>query len=151
MIPNYSKSGNLGRSFQHFAAHGFSGRRAGINESWQAVIDSLPTDIGLTFRVSPWDEPAATLHEIDRQSNRAKLINLQLPRLDEGVRFNDDHKLQSFIVDAYHAGRTMANTIIFIDTFVDSDRGYYPRNGLLDRRFNPRPAFYALKRAALGK
>ena len=26
------------------------------------------------------------------------------------------------------------------DTFMDVDRGYYPRNAFIDRRFNPRPA-----------
>jgi hypothetical protein len=44
----------------------------------------------------------------------------------------------------------MANTSVFIDTFIDCDIGYYPRIGLLDRRFNPRPAFYALKLKSLG-
>ena len=29
-------------------------------------------------------------------------------------------------------------SVVFIDTFVDHDRGYYPRHGLLDRRSNPR-------------
>jgi hypothetical protein len=71
--------------------------------------------------------------------------------LDEGVYFNDNVKLSSFIVDAYKASQTMLNTTLFIDTFVDSDRGYYPRIGLVDRRFNPRPAFYALKLVSLLK
>lgn len=26
------------------------------------------------------------------------------------------------------------------DTFMDVDRGYYPRRAFIDRRFNPRPA-----------
>lgn len=138
-----------GKTFQHFASHGFSSRQADKAESWLSMIGNQADDIGLTFRVSPWEEPGAALREIDRQSKRVKLINLQLPRLDEGVCLDDDHGLQSFIVDAYQASRTMANTTVFMDTFVDSDRGYYPRNGLLDRRFNPRPAFYALKLASL--
>ncbi len=138
-----------GKTFQHFASHGFSCKQADKAEIWLSMIGNQADDIGLTFRVSPWDEPIATLHEIDRQSKRVKLINLQLPRLDEGVCFDDDDKLQSFIVDAYNASRTMVNTTVFVDTFVDSDRGYYPRNGLLDRRLNPRPAFYALKLASL--
>ncbi|MEN8173118.1 MAG: hypothetical protein ABFS03_09595, partial [Chloroflexota bacterium] len=99
--------------------------------------------------VSPWDDPGTALHQINQQSNHLKLINLQLPRLDEGVRFEDDQKTSVFVVDAFKAGRKMKNTTIFIDTFLDSDRGYYPRNGLLDRRFNPRPAFYALKLASM--
>jgi hypothetical protein len=138
-----------GKTFQHFASHGFSSRQVDKAENWLSMIDNQVDDIGLTYRVSPWDEPSAAMREIDQQSKRVKLINLQLPRLDEGVCFDDDNRLQSFIVDAYKASRTMVNTTVFIDTFVDSDRGYYPRNGLLDRRFNPRPAFYALKLASL--
>ncbi len=137
-----------GKTFQHFASHGFSFEQADKAESWLSMIGDKVNNIGLTFRVSPWDEPTATLHKIERQSKRSKLINLQLPRLDEGVCFDNDDKLQSFIVAAYNASRTMVNTTVFMDTFVDSDRGYYPRNGLLDRRLNPRAAFYALKLAS---
>jgi len=143
------EDGGDGKTFQHFASHGFSWKQADEAEAWLSGVGDLADDVGLTFRVSPWDEPASTLREIERRSRRARLINLQLPRLDEGVCFDDDERLQAFIVDAYNASRTMANTTVFVDTFVDSDRGYYPRIGLLDRRFNPRPAFYALKLASL--
>ena len=34
---------------------------------------------------------------------------------------------------------------MFLDTFVDHDRGYYPRNGLLDRRYNPRLGYYVFR------
>ena len=137
------------KTFQHFAAHGFSHTQIKKAEQWLSMVENVADDVGVTFRVSPWDDPSSVLREIDRQSDRPKLVNLQLPRRDEGVRFEDDAKLQIFIVDAYNVSRTMANTTVFIDTFIDSDRGYYPRNGLLDRRFNPRPAFYALKIASL--
>lgn len=140
-----------GKTFQHFASHGFARTQVDKAEHWLSMIDDQASGIGLTFRVSPWEEPEAALHEIEQQSKRSKLINLQLPRLDEGVHFDDDNTLQSFIVAAYNASRTMSNTTIFIDTFIDSDRGYYPRIGLLDRRFNPRPAFYALKLASILK
>jgi hypothetical protein len=137
------------KTFQHFASHGFSCHHVEQIKNWLSMIPKQADDIGLTYRVSPWDDPASTLREIDQQFNHEKLINLQLPRLDEGVCFDDDDKLLSFIVEAYQASRKMACTTVFIDTFIDSDRGYYPRIGLLDRRFNPRPAFYALKQAAL--
>lgn len=144
------KEGNgSGKTFQHFASHGFSYRQAEKAEIWLSMIDNEIKDIGITFRVSPWDEPAATLRAIEKQNNHPKLINLQSPRLDEGIRFHDDDKMKSFIVEAYRASRQMADTTVFLDTFIDSDRGYYPRNGLLDRRYNPRPAFYAVKLASL--
>ncbi|MBC8335319.1 MAG: metallophosphoesterase [Anaerolineales bacterium] len=139
-----------GKTFQHFASHGFSFEDAAKAEKLLSAIDNSTDEIGLTFRVSPWDVPGDTLHKIDQQSQRIKLINLQLPRLDEGVIFEDDQQLQSFILEAYQASLAMENTTVFLDTFIDSDRGYYPRIGLVDRRFNPRPAFYALKLASIG-
>ncbi len=138
-------------SFQHFASHGFSSSHGEIAKNWLSLIDDQVDNVGVTFRVSPWDEPAAALKEIEQHRVPAKLINLQLPRMDEGVPFDDDQKLAAFIVDAYKASQMMANTTVFVDTFIDSDRGYYPRIGLVDRHFNPRPAFYALKLAALVK
>ncbi len=150
VVPIIEDEGD-GNSFQHFASHGFSSKKMGEVEMWLSTINDLADGIGITFRVSPWDDAVATLQEIDQHSERIKLINLQLPRLDEGVRFEDGQQVQSFIVDAYNVSRTMSNTTVFMDTFVDSDRGYYPRNGLLDRRFNPRSAFYALKLASLMK
>ena len=33
---------------------------------------------------------------------------------------------------------------VFVDGFVDHDRSYYPHIGLVDRRFNPRPALERL-------
>lgn len=68
-----------------------------------------------------------------------------MPRLNEGKCFDDEKKLEKFIINVYKTSRTMQNSTVFLDTFVDNDRGYYPRIGLLDRRFNPRKAFHSLK------
>ena len=68
-----------------------------------------------------------------------------MPGLNEGKCFDDEKKMEKFIIDVYKTSRTMENSTVFLDTFVDNDRGYYPRIGLLDRRLNPRKAFHALK------
>ena len=140
-----------GKTFQHFASHGFSWQQADAAEAWLSSAGDLADDVGLTFRVSPWDDPDSALRAIAPLNGRACLINLQLPRLDEGACFADDKRLATFLVAAYNASRELADATVFVDTFIDSDRGYYPRIGLLDRRFNPRPAFYALKLAALAE
>ncbi|MCP4139769.1 MAG: hypothetical protein GY755_05670 [Chloroflexi bacterium] len=139
-----------GKTFQHFASHGFSSGENDKAEKWLGEIGEQE-DVGVTFRVSPWNDPAPALKRINKSHKGRKLVNLQLPRRDEGIRFEDDEKLSAFIVDVYKSSLSMSNTTIFLDTFVDSDRGYYPRNGLVDRRYNPRPAFYALKLASLEK
>ncbi len=142
------KESDDGKTFQHFASHGFSCRQISRAQNWLSQIEPSSGEIGLTFRVSPWDEPGVELREIERASDAIKVVNLQLPRRDEGVCFDDDSRLGAFIVEAYRASQLMTHTTVFVDTFVDSDRGYYPRIGLVDRRYNPRPAFYALKLAA---
>ena len=68
-----------------------------------------------------------------------------MPRLNEGKCFDDEKKLEKFIIDVYKISRTMQNSTVFLDIFIDNDRRYYPRIGLLDRRLNPRKAFHALK------
>ena len=68
-----------------------------------------------------------------------------MPRLNEGKRFDDEKKLEKFIIDVYKTSRILENSTVFLDTFVDNDRSYYPPIGLLDRLFNPRKAFHALK------
>ena len=131
--------------FQHFASHGFSVEQTVKAKKLLSTVNDNSHRVGLTFRVSPWDDHLTTLSEIDRQVKDHKLINLQMPRLNEGKRFDDEKKLEKFIIDVYKTSRTMQNSTVFLDTFVDNDRGYYPRIGLLDRRLNPRKAFHALK------
>jgi hypothetical protein len=40
---------------------------------------------------------------------------------------------------------------VFLDGFMDHDRSYYPRHGLIDRRYNPRRALYQLISEAYGR
>ena len=68
-----------------------------------------------------------------------------MPRLNEGKCFDDEKKLVKFKIDVYKTSRTMQNSTLFLDIFVDNDRGYYPRIGLLDRRLNPKKGFPCLK------
>ncbi|MBC8259724.1 MAG: metallophosphoesterase [SAR324 cluster bacterium] len=137
--------------FQHFASHGFSLKQKNEVQQLLEKIKTYSKNIGLTFRVTPWDDAYSVLQEIDNQFLTEKLINLQLPRLNEGVCFEDDQYLQTYIVEVYQTCRKMSKATVFLDTFIDSDRGYYPRNGLLDRRLNPRPAFHALKKVSVVK
>jgi len=109
-------------------------------------VPDLPCD-EVTFRVA-WDDPvaesvAAAMSAAARLGKGA-VINLQLPRGSEAVVFDDDRAVADRVVEAVRAARAHPDAVIFLDTFMDHDRGYYPRHGLIDRRCNPRPALYAL-------
>ena len=44
------------------------------------------------------------------------------------------------VAEAIVASKMSKRVSYVFDTFMDIDRGYFPRNGFIDRRFNPRPA-----------
>ena len=125
-----------GPSFQHFASHGFSPADGTI----PAAVD------GVTFRIAPWESPWERIAEIAGWTETAVAANLQLPRVDEGIAAADDLAAANHVAEAALAAAAFPRVAVFLDTFMDHDRGYYPRHGLVDRRFNPRPAFHALRR-----
>ena len=126
----------------HFVAHGFS---PGDD------VDSLARRAGdadeIVFRVAPdaavWESVAQAAELVAGHGFRA-VINVQLPRREEGRMFDDDVLVANRVVEAEVAARAFRDTTVFIDGFIDHDRGYYPRVGLLDRRGDPRGGLRAL-------
>ena len=76
--------------FQHFASHGFSVEQIVKAKKLLSTVNDNSHRVWLTFRVSPWDDHLTTLREIERQVKDHKLINLQMPRLNEGKCFDDE-------------------------------------------------------------
>jgi hypothetical protein len=68
-----------------------------------------------------------------------------MPRASEGVAYVQDRVIQNLIAETLFAANYMSGVAVYLDSFVDHDRGYYPRNSLLDRRYNPRPASYVFR------
>lgn len=56
---------------------------------------------------------------------------------------NDDVDTARLTAEALLAARLSPHVRYIFDTFMDIDRGYFPRNGFIDRMFNPRPALRA--------
>ena len=137
-----------GAAFQHFASHGFSLADAPFLE-WAMRELSLADRVdGVTLRASPFERPWAgtsSLFARIEASDLLALVNVQLPRSNEGVAFEDDAQTANCVLEAALVAMAYPSASVFIDTFVDHDRGYYPRNGLIDRRYNPRPAFHAMR------
>ena len=52
--------------------------------------------------------------------------------------FDDDVSNAKRIAVSVVAANQLPNVEVILDTFADSDRGYFARNGLVDRRYNPR-------------
>lgn len=70
---------------------------------------------------------------------------VELPRGGESREATDDGAVAWRVAEAFAAARAFPDVPVLLDTFVDHDRGYFPRHGLLDRRSNPRAAFHVLR------
>jgi hypothetical protein len=73
------------------------------------------------------------------------VVPVQLPREDEGVAYVDDQAISNRVAETLASSLAVNGAEVFLDTFVDHDRGYYPRNGLLDRRYNPRSSYHVFR------
>ena len=75
----------------------------------------------------------------------AVAAHVWLPRGEESVEFTDDAAVTRRVVVAALAAAANPSLSVFLDAFLDHDRGYFPRHGLLTRQSVPRPAFHALR------
>ena len=59
--------------------------------------------------------------------------------------FNDDGHNANRVAESIAAAMSVERVNVFLDTFLDVDRGYFARTGLLDRRYNPRPGSFVFR------
>ena len=107
----------------------------------------------LVFRAMPSDRVetvVAGAADLAGGVGRGALVNVELPRASESRRFDDDAAVAERVAEAAQAALRHPDVGVFLDGFVDHDRGYYPRHGLIDRRYNPRPALHRLITEAAG-
>jgi len=144
--------------FSHFASHGFRlidrdllSRVTRVN-GWSKAIDGFV--FRLTADITPLDGIRLAKH-IAADFNVIPAVHVQLPRESEGIAYTRDNEISNLVAETLVAAMAEKDVKVFLDTFVDHDRGYYPRNGLVDRRYNPRSSYYvflnllcALRRAS---
>ncbi len=127
-----------GAYFSHFTPHGFT-----------ADDPDLGRSLGerCLFRIDPEVDPVEGLERAARAAPGRAAALVLTPRNGEGRSFDDDAALCSRVERTLRAAERFPEIPVILDTFMDHDRGYFPRIGLLDRRGNPRPAYFQLLRA----
>jgi hypothetical protein len=128
--------------FSHFPRQGFTADDPRLASIAQAPVQWVMGRIGTD---------ASVTEQVDQLLSATQGVGLtalvEFPRVDEGVAATDDAQVTERVLEAFEVAQRYPQVQLFLDTFVDHDRGYYPRHGLLDRGGHPRDAFYALKRA----
>ena len=98
----------------------------------------------LTAERTPWgaiNEAAELAAELDVAAS----IHLRLCGSNPAETQEDDAWVAERVAEAALAANTRCHVAVYADTFIDNDRGYFVRNGVLDRLNNPRTAFHVLR------
>ncbi len=134
-----------GPKFSHYMSHGF---HIDDTSKLDAILPQRGSVDGFVFEVPQTDHPLPTIQRISdyAKANDIKaLINVRLAPEDPADYPQDDNHNANRAAEAAIAGYAHPDVRVLLDTFMDHDRGYFPRAGLYDRRLNPRRAAHVLR------
>jgi len=97
----------------------------------------------LTLDKAPW-AVAATANDIAAELGVCASVHLRMSGANPAIETADDQLTVNRIGEAMAAAAAFQRVTVYADTFADNDRGYFPRSGVLDRMFNPRPGFHVV-------
>jgi 3',5'-cyclic AMP phosphodiesterase CpdA len=130
----------------HFVSTGFAPQADQLVNEW-ANLDTARSVRELVFRVAPERgalESVVTAEQAAREAGYSAVVLIDLPRSSESTTFVDDQAVSERVAESVEAAFACPEATIFLDSFMDHDRSYYPRHGLIDRHHNPRPALVRL-------
>ena len=132
-----------GTTFSHFVKSGFTVKEVERHRALIAgAVERAEID-GVTVRVEIGESlPAAArrLREFGVDTGAQLLVSLKLHGPSVAAARTDDRETAARAAQAMVLSRCGSGIRYVFDTFMDVDRGYYPRHAFIDRRFNPRPA-----------
>ena len=103
---------------------------------------------GLVFRVEgmtpPWQAARSAVGACRGYGLKSSL-HIRMTKGAPGLQQTDDHWVASRLAEAVAAACAHGDVHVYADTFADVDRGYYRRHGIVDRFYNPRPAFKVVR------
>lgn len=132
-----------GSAFSHYVSYGF-GRTA-----WPDVEDFIhrhdqPRAVDAYVFTLGWDsELRESVPELVRKASAAGtkiIVNVRLASENPAEIVDDQLRIANRVAEAMVVAHAFPQAEILLDTFIDMDRGYFPRHGLYDRRINPNPA-----------
>ncbi|WP_226573920.1 metallophosphoesterase family protein [Acuticoccus sediminis] len=130
-----------GSTFHHYVSYGFA------PEAWDEVA-SFARGLGgavasLAFTLG-WEVALAeTVPDLAAKAEALGLslvANVRLQSENPAEAADDQAAIAARVAEAMVVAHAVPSAQLFLDTFIDHDRGYFPRGGLYDRRLNPNPA-----------
>lgn len=103
---------------------------------------------GFVFRLTATHNPWDAIRKTDTLADELNVdasVHVRMCGSDPAEAMQDDVWAGKRIAEAAFAACGGKRLSAYIDTFADNDRGYFVRNGVLDRLHNPRRGFHVLK------
>ena len=132
-----------GRTFSHFVKSGFTVEELAIHRDLIAGALERGEIDGVTVRLDfrePLPPAARRIREFAAGTGARVLVSLKLSGPGVATARTGDRETAARAAQAMVLSRCGPDILYVFDTFMDVDRGYYPRDAFIDRRFNPRPA-----------
>lgn len=132
-----------GKHFSHFVNAGVRiEEMPGIRTELASLILDGIID-GITVRLDRGTDIVAAASQLNRFADQMQcemVVSVKLSDESLAGLIDDDFDTARLAAEAIIASKSSERVRYVFDTFMDIDRGYFPRNGFIDRRFNPRPA-----------
>lgn len=133
-----------GGNYHHMIVHGFKPE----DTAHIAQIAALPGVDGLVFRVEGNTEPSLAAEQALAACQKAGTtasLHIRMMKGKPGDTQDDEAWTATRAAESIAVTVAHSDLHVYLDTFADVDRGYYRRLGIVDRFYNPRPAFHAIK------
>jgi 3',5'-cyclic AMP phosphodiesterase CpdA len=132
-----------GKHFSHFVKAGLTLAELGqVRDTVAAAVASGLID-GVTVRIEPDDDlsaAAVSLSDFAQATRGLVLASLKTSGPNLATARADDRAFVARVAQAMILSQASPSVRWVFDTFMDVDRGYFPRNAFIDRRCNPRAA-----------
>ena len=130
-----------GKRYNHLISHGFTLEEgldlATLQERSNEVFDGFL--VSLQREATPWTA-AAEAAQLAADLGTRIFLYLKSTTASPAEAYLDDAGNAERVAESLMAGLAHDSVDIILDNFTDSDRGYFVRSGLVDRRYNPRLA-----------
>ena len=132
---------HTGGKYNHFISHGFTLAEVDELSTFFASHPTSDAIDGTMFAIPRTVLPRTAASEAaiaSKKMGKTACLYIRSNSSSPAEGFNDDVVNSARAAEAVVAAIGTDNVDIILDTFADTDRGYFARTGLVDRRFNPK-------------
>lgn len=144
--PLRGKAERGGKQYFHVIQHGFCADDPDLERCLRQVEACGIEFTGLVFHCGAEDAvwQVAEACAAVRSRGWSGCLHLRLGAHSPAEEAVDNRAVSLRVAEAMVVSWAL-DVVVYCDTLVDQDRGYFPRRGVMDRLFNPRPAYVVMQ------